>query len=286
MQNINLYAYGRATVNNAWPTMQNLIVNRLYYVNSGSALIHNANREQTLVKGRIYIIPQCHNFKPLDAFSFDHTFFDYFSLRVLDPNKIIEIDASVFALDRFFDYINKLIEQDPEQNNHKAIEQILTGILSVIDRQYTPLIHITNTTVMRAIDIIYESYANITTKALAQRLNINESHFIRLFHSTMGISPMKYIRACRVLNGKELIYGGASVAEAAEKCGYSSQSSFYKAVKMCLSQSPSDFKKQKNKLSYILRNLETIGKQMPLGLCGQQGSQENSPPWLPKIFLL
>ena len=76
MQNINLYAYGRATVNNAWPAMHNFIVNRLYYVNSGSALIHNANREQTLVKGRIYIIPQCHNFKPLDAFSFDQTLFE------------------------------------------------------------------------------------------------------------------------------------------------------------------------------------------------------------------
>lgn len=246
MQNINLYAYGRATVNNAWPARHGFIVNRLYYVNSGSALIHNANREQTLVKGKIYIIPQCHNFKPVDAFSFDHTFFDYFSLRVLDPNKIVEIDASAFALDRFFDYINELIEQDPAQNNHKAIQQLLCGILSVIDRQYTPLPYITNTTVMRAIDIIYESYANITTKALAQRLNINESHFIRLFHSTMGISPMKYIRACRVLNGKELLYGGASVAEAAERCGYSSPSAFYKAVKICLSQSPSDLK-SKNK---------------------------------------
>lgn len=245
MQNINLYAYGRATVNNAWPARHGFIVNRLYYVNSGSALIHNANREQTLVKGNIYIIPQCHNFKPVDAFSFDHTFFDYYSLRVLDPNKIVEIDASAFALDRFFDYINELIEQDPEQNNHKALEQILTGILSVINRQYTPLPYITNTTVMRAIDIIYESYANITTKALAQRLNINESHFIRLFNRTMGISPMKYIRACRVLNGKELLYSGASVAEAAERCGYSSPSTFYKAVKICLSQSPSDLKKQK-----------------------------------------
>lgn len=247
MQNINLYAYGRATVNNAWPAMHGFIVNRLYYVNSGSALIHNANREHTLIKGKIYIIPQCHNFKPVDAFSFDHTFFDYYSLRALDPNEIVEIDAFSFALDRFFDYINTLIEQDPEQNNHKAIEQLLTGILSVIDRQYTPLPYITNTTVMRAIDIIYENYADITTKVLAQRLNINESHFIRLFHSAMGISPMKYIRACRVLNGKELLYSGVSVAEAAEICGYSSPSAFYKAVKTCLYKSPSELKKTKFK---------------------------------------
>ena len=38
----------------------------------------------------------------------------------------------------------------------------------------------------------------------------------------------------------------ASVAEAAERCGYSSPSAFYKAVKICLSQSPSDLKR-KNK---------------------------------------
>lgn len=242
MESITLHTYGRKTVHSAWNINPEHVLGRLYYVNSGEALIRNASCEHRLLKGNIYIIPQCHNFMPLDAVSFDHTFFDFYSSRTLDPNKIIEIDASLFSANLLFDYINTLIEHDLERKNHNAMEHFLSELLSVIDRQYFPLPYITNQAVQHALDIIHKEPHAITTRLLAQKLNMNESHIIRLFHRTMGMSPMKYIRSCRVLKGKELILGGASVAEAAEKCGYSSPTAFCKAVKVCLSQPPSKLK--------------------------------------------
>ena len=55
---------------------------------------------------------------------------------------------------------------------------------------------------------------------------------------------MKYIRTVRVFRGKEIIEQGASVDEAAAKCGYSSPSAFYNAVMAELHISPSAFKKK------------------------------------------
>jgi AraC-like DNA-binding protein len=54
---------------------------------------------------------------------------------------------------------------------------------------------------------------------------------------------MKYIRACRVSYGKQLLQNGATVEEAAEKCGYSSAASFYNATTAEFNISPSKLRK-------------------------------------------
>ena len=65
MNDVKLYIYGRQTVQGKWRVNQRNIVNRLYYVNSGSAVISTGSAEHTLTARRIYIIPQCKEFQPL-----------------------------------------------------------------------------------------------------------------------------------------------------------------------------------------------------------------------------
>lgn len=241
MKNINLYAFGRCTVNGAWDFDHSRILNRLYYVNSGCAVIHNGTNEYQLTDKHFYIIPQCKAFHPVDATDFDHTYFDFYSSKIFRPDKIMEFDGAVLRASSFFEHVNSFIKS--KENVKPAAEQYLSGFLSLIESEYKELYYISESSLTNALNVIHDEYATITTDALAKRVNLNKSYFIRLFSSAMGISPMKYIRAVRVSHGKELIKRGESVSTAAEMCGYSSPSAFYNAVKAELGVSPSEFNK-------------------------------------------
>ncbi|MBR2485261.1 MAG: helix-turn-helix domain-containing protein [Clostridia bacterium] len=139
-------------------------------------------------------------------------------------------------------YVHFQIENDKEMKIREAMEPLLSGYFSLLEKQGFELPFITNEIIIKALQHIHTEPADVCTRSLAQRLNIDESYFIRLFSSVVELTPMKYIRAYRVSKAKELIQNGESVAVAAEKCGYASPSSFYNAVKAELNMSPSELK--------------------------------------------
>ena len=240
MKNIRLCVFGRRNVNGAWGINPTRIVNRLYYVNSGKAIISYAHHNYTLVGGKIYIIPQGHDFHTVDAVEFDHTFFDFYNSQILRHDTILEFDKTDLNSEALFSHINSLIASDQHKELRAEIEYFLCGYLSVLDKKYS-LPYVSNSSVTEAVSLIHREPTALSTKLLAKTVNLDESYFIRLFSSVMGITPMKYIRACRIAYGKQLLQSGASVAEAAEKCGYASASSFYNAMKSELHVSPIEF---------------------------------------------
>ncbi len=243
MKDISLYAYGRCEVNGLWHIDSSRIVSRLYFVNAGEAAISSASKEYRLTEGNAYIIPQSKSFRPLDSKDFDHTYFDFYSSRILRPNKIVVIDGATLGVDSFFAHINSVIAADRDKKAHEAMRTLLEGFIRLIEGLHTEDLYITSPYVTRAVHRIHEAYCNVTTSDLAKEQSLNESYFIRLFTEHMGLSPMKYIRTVRVSHGKELIEGGMSVDEAAAKCGYSSASAFYNAVMAELNVPPSKLKK-------------------------------------------
>jgi mannose-6-phosphate isomerase-like protein (cupin superfamily) len=102
MQDIHLYAYGRSTVNGFWQIDPSRIVSRLYFVNAGEAKIVSASREYKLTQGSAYIIPQSKSFRPVDSVGFDHTYFDFYSTRILRPDRIVSVSGDVLGAASFF----------------------------------------------------------------------------------------------------------------------------------------------------------------------------------------
>lgn len=245
MKKIRLYAYGKSTENGAWYIDSSRVVNRIYYVNSGKAVVSFAHKEHTLIEGKLYIIPQCNDFFTVYAKNFDHTFFDFYNSQILPSDKILEFDKSDSNIEALFNYLNSFIEKDPQKQHYESIEHFLFGFLNSLEKTYS-LPYISNSYITSAINLIHNECSTLTTNQIAKRLNINESYFIRLFSSVMGITPSKYIRACRVSFGKQLLQNGASVEEAAEKCGYSSPSAFYNATIAELNITPSKLKNFKH----------------------------------------
>lgn len=231
MNTLRLLAFGRKISTEPWYINKSHAVNRLYYVNSGTAVIHLATKEYTLSANKFYIIPQCANFKPAVAESFDHTFFDYYSSDILAPNQIYEFDSAFCGGSYFFKLINTLLPMNKKESLIGGAEKLLAGFLSVLEASGAEFLYVNNDAIKFAVEIIHKKYANITCKSLAEEIHLNESYFIRLFNKTLGLSPMKYIRACRILEGKELIRNGLSAKAASEKCGYSSVTAFYRAIK-------------------------------------------------------
>lgn len=240
MKELSLYTCGRCVVNGQWQIDSSRILNRLYYVNSGSATIFNGISEHRLTSGRFYIIPQCKSFQPIEAVGFDHTYFDFYSSRIFRPNKIIDLEGSILDASSFFKHVNSFINKE---NGKTIAEHYLSGFLALIEAEYDSLYYISDSSITRALNLIHSEYKSVTTKDLAKMLNLNESYFIRLFTSTMGTSPMKYIRAVKVAHAKEFIRNGESITKTAELCGYASPASFYNAVKSELGISPSEFKR-------------------------------------------
>ena len=243
MNNVKLHSYGRKKVNGRWEIDVKRSLNRLYYVNSGTATVQTALYRHTLTEGRLYLIPECRSYSPVDSFDFDHTYFDFYSSRILSPDSIIEISDKLAEGEAFFTFVNRMLELIPDRSAQiKAMERHLCGFLSTIDTDDAPLPYVTNSFVTRAVDAIHRSCATVSTESLALERRINESYFIRIFRAAMGISPGKYIRACRAMYGKELLECGHSVNEASELCGYSSPSAFFKAIKTELHTTPSSIK--------------------------------------------
>ena len=88
-----------------------------------------------------------------------------------------------------------------------------------------------NDFVSESVKLIHKAPNEYTVKKLAEILNVNEHHFIRTFKKTTGITPMKYIRSCRLSMGMILLKKGMSVREVSEECGYVSPSAFTTAFK-------------------------------------------------------
>ena len=243
MNTIELYAFGRKVTQDEWYIDRSRIVNRLYFVNSGSATVRIGAKEWVLTEGHFYVLPRSESFVPMAALEFDHTYFDYYSSRILRSDMIFEGALSSLGAAHFLSFVNALLVSDPPPPAMQEIMQLLLqAFLSCADGTFPKNFYIANEVIAGAVDCIHKDFAFVSTKDLAVRAHLSKSYFIRLFRECIGLSPLEYIRARRVLYGEQLLLRGLSVEETAEACGYASVSAFYKAVRAETGQAPSAFR--------------------------------------------
>ena len=237
MNNVELYAFGRRKTDGVWWIDSSKVVNRMYYVISGSAVVKCGLKDRLLSKGNIYILPQVGGFAPISSEGFEHIYFDYYSIPPLHPDSFIEISSDVCNLDSFFLFFKDALKYCTID----IAADFLRAILSIIDNN-VGLEYISDSAVIKALELIHKNKDSITVKALANGVNLNESYFIRLFSRIVGTTPMKYIRSYRLSEGKLMLKNGYSVSQTAEKCGYMTAASFSKAMRLEYGCCPKAFK--------------------------------------------
>ena len=85
---------------------------------------------------------------------------------------------------------------------------------------------------------------NLTIASLAGIACLSESHFIRLFGATFGVSPKKMLANQRMESAKLFLSQGRSVGDTALEIGYSSIPTFCRRFKDSFGETPKEFSKR------------------------------------------
>jgi signal transduction histidine kinase/DNA-binding response OmpR family regulator/ABC-type sugar transport system substrate-binding protein len=101
--------------------------------------------------------------------------------------------------------------------------------------------------VFKAIAYLHANYsAQITRKDLAEYVGLSERHLTRCFNLELGLTPMTYLNRYRVQQSKTLLEAGRkSIAEIAEKVGFSSGGYFTRVFQDEVGISPREYAKGK-----------------------------------------
>ena len=85
---------------------------------------------------------------------------------------------------------------------------------------------------------------NFTIWSLARIAGLSESHYIRLFGDTYGISPRKMLANRRMEYARELLKAGKDLTYTTFAIGYSSIPTFCRRYKLMFGETPKAFKKR------------------------------------------
>ena len=99
--------------------------------------------------------------------------------------------------------------------------------------------------VKQMLQFIQSHYADeLSAAAIAGSALISESECLRCFHSTIGTSPIQYLREFRVQKAAELLAGTRlSTAEVGARCGFSDASYFTKTFRLLRGCTPSEYRR-------------------------------------------
>lgn len=106
--------------------------------------------------------------------------------------------------------------------------------------------------IRNALSFIYENYDKpISIKDLSLHCCISESHFRRLFHSIVGISPLEYIQHYRIQQACHWLYlNQEPINVIAGRVGYTSLSSFNRQFQQYLHISPTEWRREHLTIPY------------------------------------
>jgi len=97
----------------------------------------------------------------------------------------------------------------------------------------------------RVIDYIEADLSRpFTIEGLAQVAGVSPRHFIRAFHESVGLTPIRFVYGRRLERAKEfLLDPGRTATEVALDCGFSHAQHFSTAFKKATGFTPSDFRR-------------------------------------------
>lgn len=85
---------------------------------------------------------------------------------------------------------------------------------------------------------------NLTVEMLAEHYGYTRSHFSRLFHETVHLSPGEYLRVMRMSRASNLLRSGMSIGEVCAELGYTDRKVFSRAFSTYHGMCPSEFSKK------------------------------------------
>jgi AraC-like DNA-binding protein len=253
---------------------------RIYYIDEGEGFITNKQEKIKLQQGHLYIVPSftlCHLF----CKSYLSQYFLHFFEDSIEGISLFENNRRVIkVLARDTDIINfkRLLELNPGRGinrsdnpaeyekhvyykSYQELNKTMSDatyfetqgiILQFISRFLSSRRFKTNTSdpvsskVLEAMQHIQVNLKeNLTVSYLAERANLHQDYFSRLFLKYAGQRPLSYLHEKRIERAQYLIATtNLSFAEIAERIGFENSSHFSKVFKKVTSVTPGEYQKQ------------------------------------------
>lgn len=200
--------------------------------------------EYTEDKMHAVILPEGQNFASRGMVSGNYLVINFCTLTPLtDTIMVFKLRDSEFIIQR----CNEMKKTFTTSGNRAKIFSLMYEIFSELHSKQEDGI------LLPAVDYIYDHYfvKQITNAFLAQKCNISEVYFRKLFTAQFSMSPQKFILSLRLRRAKQLLLeGNDKVSWIAEHCGFDSTAHFCRIFKAKVGSSAGEYRKT-NRISKI-----------------------------------
>jgi AraC-like DNA-binding protein len=176
-----------------------------------------------------------------EAFSLyqeEKPFFDAVSIFLKDNRLYKLVNEFKFEAQNSFEGREVLLESLANLLTHQIIRTLL-------DRSTQSFYMSDNIAIGEAIKYLNRHFnEEVTVETLAKYSSLSKSHFTKLFGTSMGISPMEYLKNIRLQHAKKLlIKGDENITQVSLSCGFKSSAYFTKLFRERYGVTPSEFMK-------------------------------------------
>ncbi|MDL2322451.1 AraC family transcriptional regulator [Bacteroidales bacterium OttesenSCG-928-A17] len=246
---------------------------RIYYVKEGTARIHLQYFTQELKPHNLYMIP------PFTLHSYEcNDYFSHFYIHIYENpkgklNRLEEFNfpTEIKAKSLDLQLIHRLLEINPnrelkqydpraydnqttllkniaeetQQAEYAVLETkgILTQLLSRFFKYASPKSEVQDERIQRVLNYIRKNLnSQIMIRELAERCNLSDDHFIRLFKKEMNCTPIRYINQKKIEKVQlMLLTENTPIKDIAYSLSFENISYFNKVFKQVTGYTPSKY---------------------------------------------
>ncbi|MBE5938280.1 MAG: helix-turn-helix transcriptional regulator [Lachnospiraceae bacterium] len=240
VKNYILLNYGRVYNPYQWFYNPSYVVNRIYYIVSGTACY----KDKTILKpGNVYVFNAIPDFRVSQSEEdpVDHIFFDFQTYGKLVDGELLEIGVDTSQRLKHIieaiacDFKNETCGPEIAKNYLEIIMYYLQDRL-IADNNYSEV-------TTNALKIIHNTpIETLSVNTLAEGVNRNVNHIIRCFKKDIGMTPHKYIAILKTNLAISYIGHGDNASEVAYRLGFGSLSSFSYFFKQATGKNYSEYK--------------------------------------------
>lgn len=236
----NVLCAGSLIVPEVWQPNVNSGINRLYYIHGGEGGYLKNGVHIPFEAGRLYLIPGSANiytYAPTHEGRLVHTFANFELLPPIISKDVLSVDS---AEDPVYKTTLELFRAIAEKSTVNGVieekeRELLSGAVLYLAERTAAESNakiLDDNVVLHALEIMHLRFAEkIKISDVAAACYMSNDGFIRRFTRALGETPYVYLKKLRLRHAHFLCKSGATLDEAAERCGYSDASSLLHAIK-------------------------------------------------------
>ena len=227
---------------NEWKTSVSRGINRLCYINGGEGGYYLRGEKYSFKKDMLYLlpayehIPTWSSYESMDA-RLDHTFVNFEMIPPIITKEVIEFDPHKDPMVKTaFEMLDKIAESTGcRMYNLKSDElyYLKATVVYIINKIVAEcnIKILDDKMLISALETMHVGIAtDISIREIAEKSFISYDGFIRRFQRALGVTPYTYLKQLRIRTATALRDEGATLEEAAERCGYSDAAALLHAI--------------------------------------------------------